>query len=656
MNRRIFYYGRDRAQPEMVPLKAGPLDLFFEQGDLRYIRCGDREILRRVYVAVRDRNWGTVLPRLSGLSIESESETFRIRYEIENRQAEIDFFWRGTITGTADGTIRFRMEGRARSTFLRSRIGFCVLHPMRECAGQYCRVETVEGATVESVFPRHIAPHQPFKQMRAISHRVTDNLEAEVRFEGDVFEMEDQRNWTDASFKTYCTPLELPFPVEVKTGTEISQVITLSLSGGAGERVRRTTVHGPAETLPTLAVGDTVIGKLPRIGLEQADDGRPLDQRETRLLRSLHLSHLRCEIRFDRPEWEGRLQQAGREAEALAAELELALFLNGTGEREVEEELRALRRVLDSGEYPVCTWLVYHLGEKSATGRWVEPARTVLQDYRREALFGSGSDAFFAELNRGRPRVEALDLLCYSINPQVHAFDNRSLAETLEAQGSTVESARQFSGGRPIAVSPITLKPRYNPNATGPEPVLGPGQLPPQVDPRQMSLFTAGWTLGSLKYLGQSAAYSATYYQTTGWRGVMETPAGPEKPGLFPSLPGSVFPLYHVLADVGQWRDAELLPVKSSAPLQLVGLALRRADDMRLIVANLSERTQRVKIGGMSGPAMIRFLDERTAEQAMTDAERWRADPAHQGESSEGDGTPHVLELLPYAVARIDTR
>lgn len=29
-------------------------------------------------------------------------------------------------------------------------------------------------------------------------------------FEGDVFEMEDQRNWTDASYKTYCTPWGCP--------------------------------------------------------------------------------------------------------------------------------------------------------------------------------------------------------------------------------------------------------------------------------------------------------------------------------------------------------------------------------------------------------------------------------------------------------------
>ena len=55
--------------------------------------------------------------------------------------------------------------------------------------------------------------------MRAISHEVVPGLMAEVRFEGETFEMEDQRNWTDASYKTYCTPLSLPYPVEVKEGT-----------------------------------------------------------------------------------------------------------------------------------------------------------------------------------------------------------------------------------------------------------------------------------------------------------------------------------------------------------------------------------------------------------------------------------------------------
>ena len=56
-----------------------------------------------------------------------------------------------------------------------------------------------------------------------------------------------------------------------------------------------------------------------------------------------------------------------------------------------------------------------------------------------------------------------MDLVCYSINPQVHAFDNLSLIETLSAQPETVKSARQFSNNKFIAVSPITLKMRFNP-------------------------------------------------------------------------------------------------------------------------------------------------------------------------------------------------
>src|SRR5205823_13641010 len=122
-------------------------------------------------------------------------------------------------------------------------------------------------------------------------------------------------------------------------------------------------------------------------------------------------------------------------------------------------------------------------------------------------------------LNRNRPNAEALDFVCYSVNPQVHAFDNSSLVETLATQATTVESTRQFVGRVPIAITPITLKPRYNPDAAGPEPAPRPGELPAAVDPRQPSLFAAGWTVGSLKYVAESGVASATYFETTGWRG-----------------------------------------------------------------------------------------------------------------------------------------
>ncbi|MDX2032287.1 MAG: hypothetical protein SF339_16555, partial [Blastocatellia bacterium] len=117
----------------------------FDNGDLRYIRWGDREILRRVYAAVRDRNWETIPAHISNLGCEAGVASFHISYDAAHREREIDFVWRGEITGDEEGTIRFTFEGEARSTFLRNRIGFCVLHPA-ELAGQPCRARYVNGS------------------------------------------------------------------------------------------------------------------------------------------------------------------------------------------------------------------------------------------------------------------------------------------------------------------------------------------------------------------------------------------------------------------------------------------------------------------------------------------------------------------------------
>jgi D-apionolactonase len=56
-------------------------------------------------------------------------------------------------------------------------------------------------------------------------------IAAECRVENDVFEMEDQRNWSDASYKTYVRPLELPWPSKLKAGKEIRQRVTLTFDG-----------------------------------------------------------------------------------------------------------------------------------------------------------------------------------------------------------------------------------------------------------------------------------------------------------------------------------------------------------------------------------------------------------------------------------------
>ena len=320
---RVLYYGKDEPLPEQTQLRAGPLSMIFEAGDLRYIRFGDREILRRIYVAVRDHNWDTILPQLTNVQIEREGDSFRITYDVENKHGEVDFFWKGTITGDANGTITFSMDGEARSTFRRNRIGFCVLHPM-SCAGIPCRIEKVDGAVEESTYPISIAPQHlingeikpvaPFNNMRAVRYEVTAEVEAEVRFEGEVFEMEDQRNWTDASYKTYGTPLSEPFPVEVPAGTKISQRITLTLNT---QRESSTKTRDVTPQPITLEISSTDTRPLPRIGLGVASHGEPLNAGELERLKLLNLSHLRVDVDLTQPDYEATLRRATDEARAL---------------------------------------------------------------------------------------------------------------------------------------------------------------------------------------------------------------------------------------------------------------------------------------------------------------------------------------------------
>lgn len=624
---------------QWIELRAGPLVLAFdpEWAFVRRIRLGDHEVLRGIYAPVRDKNWGTVRPRVSNLAIQAGEGNFRLSFDVECKEREIDLFWQGAIEGEADGTVRFTFKGVARSTFHRQRIGFCVLHPIAECVGRPCTIEKPDGSIERSSFPRYISPDQPFFDVRAITYEVLPGLSAEVRCEGDTFETEDQRNWTDASFKTYCTPLALPRPVEVHGGTVIEQSVTLRLRGtvpaGAAE---------PREVGPVaLTLADRPFGSMPRLGLAMASHGGRLSLRERSRLKALNLSHLRVELRLAEPDWERAFSRATDEAAALGAALEVALLLPEAP----EEPLRALKAELVRLSPRVASWLVLPTAQRSTTPPGlVGLARQYLATDDRGVRFAGGTNRYFTELNRERPHAEELDLVCYSLNPQVHTFDDVSMIESLEGQAWTVRSARELAGVLPLAVTPVTLKPRSARPAE-------PGELPPGVDPRQMTLFGAAWTLGSVSALAHVGLFSATYFETTGWLGVMETEQGSPLPDKFPSRPGAVFPVYHVFADLGEFAAGELIPVASSDRLRAAGLAIRKRGKTRLLLASLTDQPQQVLIRGLRGFLSLRRLDQANLRQATAAPEAFCA---KSGEIVDARGEALELNLLPYGIVRID--
>jgi len=260
-----YYGGKEHRPPEITQLKAGSLSCQYEAGYLRYLKVGNKELLRMIYPAVRDHNWGTIAPQISNEKIVNGGDHFRIYYDCLYQAGEISFQAQYCIVGSSNGEVSFEMNGTCLQSFRKNRIGFNVLHPP-EAAGAKVVVKHTNGEE-EGTFPIYISPHQPFTDIQSLRWLLGD-LWAKVEFEGDVFEMEDQQNWTDASFKTYSTPLAIPFPVKLSEGERISQSVKLSLMNIRFE-------DDASENLIELSVGKER-NNLPEIGVSQSSEVDPL--------------------------------------------------------------------------------------------------------------------------------------------------------------------------------------------------------------------------------------------------------------------------------------------------------------------------------------------------------------------------------------------
>ena len=259
-SRAIRLFGTEQPVPSVRVLRAGPLSAELEDGNLRYIRLNGVEMMRAISFVARDPVWGTYQPEIVDLAVEESDKAFRVSYGATVRDARQSFRFEAVIEGRADGHLRFAAKGRAETDFATNRTGFVVLHPVDGVAGATATVEEVDGNIRDARFPEGIEPYQPMMNLRAVTHAIADGTRVTCRMTGDTYEMEDQRNWTDASFKTYVRPIGLPWPYTLAAGTEIEQSVTLNVEGPA-PRPRRGSdsiavrIGGLAGTVPPLGIG-----------------------------------------------------------------------------------------------------------------------------------------------------------------------------------------------------------------------------------------------------------------------------------------------------------------------------------------------------------------------------------------------------------------
>ena len=563
----------------------GDITVTIDGADLRDIRWRDQEAVRRIYPVFQDRNWTNRLFVIDETSVEESDTSVVLSARGVGSFDATPLHWEVSASISHSG-IEYRFHAKADGDFLRNRLGMCVLHPM-VAAGAPVEVEHPDGSTTTSHLPVDISPNQPFLDMRAITHELPDGSRATVRLLGEVFEMEDHRNWTDASFKTYCTPISLPFPVEVRAGDVIDQAVEVSFSSSPAQS--ETAAGTDSDAIHITSTGEKT--RLPRLGLSASVDEELPSDAQLAELAELDLDHLRVSVKADDPHAPQQVTEAARQARAMGARLRVASHCDDP------EQLTAFADLTTDTIALIACWYVFSRHDKVTSGDWAGRARMALGDAFTGVPLGGGTDLYFTELNREPPDPRAFDVLNFSINPQVHAFDDRTLVQNAMAQAVVAANAARITDPAEVSVAPISLRPRFNPNATDPEADVSNTALPSDVDARQASYFAANWAAMSVKYLAEAGTISrATYFETVGWKGVLEREAGSPDPQNFPSAPGERFPVWDTFTAVAGMDTAHTC--RSSDPEKVDALLVSSNSAKRALIVNWTNGPRTVRIDG----------------------------------------------------------
>ncbi len=590
----IRLFGTDQAVVAPRRLTAGALTAELEAGNLRYIRFHGVEVMRAVSFIVRDKDWGTYDPVITGLEIEEGGDRFTVRYSARAADAAQAFTYQAEIVGEASGKLSFSGRGTAETDFLTNRTGFVVLHPIAGVAGEKVEIVHVDGSTVESRFPERIDPIQPMMDLRQLTHLAADGaLRVTCRMDGDTYEMEDQRNWTDASYKTYVRPLALPWPYALKKGESIEQRITVTVQGE---------VAAGSDTAPvTVSLGEQS-GAVPPLGMGLDPDDTAAAIAAADAVRDIGVQHIICHFDprrgHDRATLMAQIAFAGRIGAVPWLEAVVA-SVDGAG-----EEIDALGRLVAEMGSPFPVVMLSPAPDLKCTlpGSPWPPAPDAAEMFAlaREAFpkarLGGGMFSYFTELNRKRPPVDTLDFVSFTTSALVHAGDDRSATETLQALPAIAASAKAIAAGLPYAVGPSAIGMRDNPyGAAAKQNPQNIRQAMNWNDPRQRGLLGAAWALGYFARFATGGTTAIALGSPTGAWGAVAAPAGYPQP--YFDAHGGLYPVYHVLRGLARLKGAPLHHLDISADDKIQGLAATTLAGVEVWLANLTGAPVAVNLG-----------------------------------------------------------
>ena len=645
----IKYFGTDEPIPERKVLTAGPLTVTLEGGQLRWIRIGETEVIRAISFLIRDRNWSTAVPEISDLKIEQNDTGFKATFVARCLTIDGTFTWRGDFTGMPDGTLYCTAAGIPQEDFLTGRTGFVILHPLSGFVGRPITIEHTNGKVLNSKIPNEIVPDQPYLLVRSMTHEPVPGLKVNIRMEGDSWETEDHRNWTDASFKTYCRPLSLPYPYKIAKGVEVRHTAALTFVGKLPSDPAR--VRGTV----TVKIG-TASGKMPRIGVSVLPEDALAAVRVAPIVRAAGVQHINVRIDLRTRGWQKPLERYAQLAKATRAEIVLEIVIPGEG-KPVNEVGAAAKAVRAAKLKPSAVLITPAADLKSyppgtpfpdTVPSWEDIASAARKHFSTSRI-GGGMLSNFTELNRKRPPKKLFDFIGHATSGLVHAADDRSVMETLESISYIVRSTKAIIGRTPYRIGPSHIGNSFNPygSAVTPNPTGGRVTMA-RVDPRHRGLFGAAWHLGYLSQVVNYGAEAATVASPVGEFGIAYSRLPHPQPWFDAHKGVKVYPVFHVVRGIAAAAGAKHVEAVSSDAERVRTVAWKKGKMTHLWLANILDEPVEVKLRGLSkGKTALVIIDEDSFESAVSD-------PFFGDVSQPFNGA--TIMLKPFAVAHFMVR
>lgn len=585
--------------PDTTRVEHGDFTFDLARAAVRNVRYKNVQIVDLLYTAIRPWDWSTLDPDQHREDVKVTGDICVITIK-DSFAGSLDAQTEITISKDNKFTVAYELRGLAEYSVNRWGICFCL--NTADWMGS-----TVKSQGNEYQLPATISPQRVvdgvtqglFPAANEMLFAATDQRSIKVVSTGKVLEAEDQRNWTDNTYKIYSGSLSEPRPFVTSAGSLWRQSVTFEISP-------------PNKQVPD---GSKIVVKeiesLPSIGLQfNTDSLLPLDALNTALF-LLDIDHIRINEEFLTAQKINTVSTNGLIVEA-------ALLSSHSGDK-LHRDIEHLNRQIPAGSRILI----------QREGREIVEIGDLPKN-KSLSSFVPGTDAYLVDLHRNK--YEFGESISYSMVPTVHSSDIETIFKTLYTQRESIQFAQEFLA-KQVLVSPITFSTRGNPE-TGHARDQRINFANPEMALRIRTIEGAAWTLGSIFALASAGAYSGTWHELFGEFGI-----------IYPDGDAIKFsPTFHALAALGAHHAHEITIATS---LDNSWVAFENREAKKIVVASLRPWAVEITAKVLAGYETIQSLRASESDKASQIMDWW----SYAETTPIFGGLP--LTLAPFEIAII---